>query len=52
MSEHYAISDDPERVECGCGRVFEGPKARESQAVHFQLERARSALRGEENDGS
>lgn len=49
MNPHDAISDDPERVECACGRVFEGPKAREDHAVHFNIERARAALRGDKS---
>lgn len=52
VSEHIAISDDPTRVECSCGKSFEGPKARADMGWHFQLERARAALRGEGNDGS
>lgn len=50
MNPHDAISDDGERVECACGRLFEGPKAREQHATHFHIERARAALRGEREE--
>lgn len=50
MGPHDAISDDATRVECNCGRVFEGPKARDDHAVHFHIERARAALTNPRGD--
>lgn len=47
VNPHDATSDDGTRVVCGCGRVFEGPKARDQHIVHWNIERARAALRGE-----
>lgn len=47
MEDHDAISDDGVSVTCACGRVFDGPKARDNHIVHFNIERARAALRGD-----
>jgi hypothetical protein len=47
MNPHDAISDDPERVECACGLIYQGPKARDRHATHFYIEMARAALRGD-----
>lgn len=44
MNPHDAVSDDGTRVECACGRTFEGHNAREDHAQHYGLERARAAL--------
>lgn len=52
VNDHDAVRDEADRVTCRCGREFDGPKARDDHAVHFNIERARAALRGKENDGA
>lgn len=45
MGLHDAVSDDGVTVVCNCGRVFDGPRARDDHMVHWHLEKARAALK-------
>lgn len=46
---HDIERHEPDRVVCACGKTFPTAAAHE---VHFQIERARAALRGKENRGA
>lgn len=44
MTDHDIVAYDGDGYRCRCGRSFTTP---EKHDQHFQLERARAALRGE-----